>query len=603
MNGFVAPFIVSMLISVSVYIYTWRRREVAGAAAFSWFVLLEIIYIFAHTLELIGTNLEGKLFWGKLQFVITILGPLALLYFAITFTRWKLNHPQRIWTLLLSVSLFFLVLLYTNNYYHLVFPEGSIAMGEPSATLEYKFAPVGWIFIIYSYCVGLWGVSLLISSLIGARKLFRHQILIVVFGVLMIFASIAIPLPGIISFSQLDPTYIASSIGGIIIAIGLFRYRLFDIIPIARDMLIEKMHAAVFVLDTQNRLIDINPAAIAYLKKTELEVMGRSAEDVIPEWNTLVQKLSVSQNGSLEIAVGEGIERLDFSMKRSELLDEKGNLIGQLVVVRDIKEQKRVESELRSKNQKLGLLKVELEETNQHLRKLSQAKNEFLDNVTHELRTLITNIKLQHELVALQPERAKEFLEILSRETDRVAVLAENVLTLSRFDQEIIPTKPGSFDLETLIKEYVIDRKALAESRGISLSISDGPNGSVVYADRDLIGQVVSNLLTNALNYTPEDGDVIISILEPDDRSQKWFGFSVKDSGVGISPEDQEQLFFRYFRGSAGHKSGISGMGLGLAIVKEIVDRNGGTITVESNGILGEGTTFTVWLPIDDQMV
>ncbi|MBM3145923.1 MAG: HAMP domain-containing histidine kinase [Chloroflexi bacterium] len=244
---------------------------------------------------------------------------------------------------------------------------------------------------------------------------------------------------------------------------------------------------------------------------------------------------------------------------------------------------------------------MELEKANEHLRELGRQKDEFFAKISHELRTPITNIKLHHELIALQPERADEFLETLSRETDRLSYLIERILMLSRFDQGITKHEPSVFDLGALVQEYVADRRALAESKGLSLNVRSDLSDPVVYADRDLIGQVLSILLTNALEYTPAAGIVYIRLHERYNGIQKWIGFSVKDSGKGISLEDQEHLFTRFFRGSVGRKSGVSGSGLGLAIAREIVGRHGGRIDVVSRGIPGEGTTFHVWLPKGEQ--
>jgi signal transduction histidine kinase len=118
-------------------------------------------------------------------------------------------------------------------------------------------------------------------------------------------------------------------------------------------------------------------------------------------------------------------------------------------------------------------------------------------------------------------------------------------------------------------------------------------------ADVGLLGQVLSILLTNAISYTPSGGHVIVRTHTRQKEDDRWVGFSVSDSGPGISPEEQRQLFVRFFRGGAGRKSGIPGTGLGLAIAQEIINRHGGTIEVESDAIPGHGATFSVWIPIE----
>jgi signal transduction histidine kinase len=116
-------------------------------------------------------------------------------------------------------------------------------------------------------------------------------------------------------------------------------------------------------------------------------------------------------------------------------------------------------------------------------------------------------------------------------------------------------------------------------------------------ADANLIEQALSVLLTNALNYTPAHGQVMVQTHTDPLADRQWIGFSVIDTGLGISPDEQTKLFTRFFRGQTGRKSGVPGTGLGLAIAKEIVERHGGKIEVKSDGIPGSGTTFTVWIP------
>ena len=227
-------------------------------------------------------------------------------------------------------------------------------------------------------------------------------------------------------------------------------------------------------------------------------------------------------------------------------------------------------------------------------------KDKFVANVSHELRTPLTNIKLYHELIALQPDRLDEFLDTLSRETDRLTSLIEDLLALSRFDQGIVRLHKSSFDLNVLIREFVEDRRSLAEAKGLTLEINGQQDIPMIYADRNLTGQVLSILLTNAFNYTPENGSISVSSNLRSHNGSEWVGFTVNDTGMGIQPNELENLFTRFFRGKVGRKSGVSGTGLGLSIAKEIVDRHKGEIQVESSGVPGEGTAFKVLIAVKE---
>jgi signal transduction histidine kinase len=115
--------------------------------------------------------------------------------------------------------------------------------------------------------------------------------------------------------------------------------------------------------------------------------------------------------------------------------------------------------------------------------------------------------------------------------------------------------------------------------------------------DPELVTEAVSILLTNAINYTPSGGQILVKTLAASHQDQRMFGVQVSDTGPGIPKEEQSRLFERFFRGKVGQESGISGTGLGLAIVKEIIDRHNGSVDVVSEAIPGKGTTFTIWLP------
>jgi signal transduction histidine kinase len=180
-------------------------------------------------------------------------------------------------------------------------------------------------------------------------------------------------------------------------------------------------------------------------------------------------------------------------------------------------------------------------------------------------------------------------------------VLIEDLLRLSRLDQGRVEMNIIPVDLKALVTQYVNDFALLAESKQLTLAIENSGGQPTTRADQGLLGQVLSVLLTNALNYTPAGGRVVVQVLTSEQEGRAWAGFSVSDTGAGIPQEEQGQLFQRFFRGDVGRASGAPGTGLGLAIAREIVERHGGRIDVVSKGIAGEGAAFTTWLPAEDK--
>lgn len=236
---------------------------------------------------------------------------------------------------------------------------------------------------------------------------------------------------------------------------------------------------------------------------------------------------------------------------------------------------------------------------NAQLRILSRMKDEFVSNVSHELRTPITNIKLRCHLLEQQSGRVEVHLSVIQRETDRLARTIEDLLTLSRMDQGRVSLNYRVIDLNLLTLQYVTDRVSLAESQELNMVFSATPDLPPVRVDSGLIGQALSILLTNALNYTPPGGHIMVNTQQRQVMSKRWAGITVSDTGPGIPPEEQKHLFERFFRGTAAHESGAAGTGLGLAILKQIMDQHQGQVEVASTGMPGEGATFTIWLPLE----
>jgi len=225
-------------------------------------------------------------------------------------------------------------------------------------------------------------------------------------------------------------------------------------------------------------------------------------------------------------------------------------------------------------------------------------KSEFIINVNHELRTPLTNLVLYYQMLRTQPTvKSEERLNVIGHELQRLRSLIEELLNLSRFDLGQVTLRPVNCDLNGLIQTLINDRRSLAEERGLTLKSSLQGDLGLVWLDEPMISQAVSNLLTNAMNYTPRGGEVLVATMTRLQDSEPWVCFRIQDTGRGIDSEDLPHLFERFYRGKAGHDSGAPGTGLGLAIVKQVVEHHHGRIEVE-NGVGEHGAVFSVWLPV-----
>jgi heavy metal sensor kinase len=223
-----------------------------------------------------------------------------------------------------------------------------------------------------------------------------------------------------------------------------------------------------------------------------------------------------------------------------------------------------------------------------------QRQRQFTADASHELRTPLTAVKGQIE-VALQREREpaeyREVLTAVNSEVDRMARLVGSLLALARADAGQIPLEREQVDIGAVIGDAVAQVRPAAEEKGIALSVSDGPDVSLL-ADQDLLLQLALNLLDNALKYTPRGGSVGV------DWSQGGgeVVLRVSDTGSGIAPEHLRRVFDRFYRVDTARSREKGGAGLGLSICHSIAEAHSGSIDVQST--VGEGSTFIVRLPL-----
>jgi signal transduction histidine kinase len=229
-------------------------------------------------------------------------------------------------------------------------------------------------------------------------------------------------------------------------------------------------------------------------------------------------------------------------------------------------------------------------------RRAERAKAQFVADVSHELRTPLTNIGLYLDLLEIGAEdRRDDYMTTLRRETERLGALIEQLLALSRFDTDQVELSLRPVAINDLVHQLVADRERLIAQKGIRLQVNLAHDLPAVSADPPYIMQVLTNLLTNAMSYTPAGGSITLETGHRDVQGRPGVALTVADNGPGIPEEEKPHIFDRFYRGLVGRTSGVSGTGLGLAISQEIVDRHSGQISFTSR--MGEGTAFSVWLP------
>lgn len=251
----------------------------------------------------------------------------------------------------------------------------------------------------------------------------------------------------------------------------------------------------------------------------------------------------------------------EASLTVSQVTGKHGQIEGVVSILRDISQEKALEAQ----------------------------KANFVTSASHELRTPIANLKTRLWLLRQQPERLPQHLEILDQVTNRIQKLVEDLLDLSRFERGVIPLELQRLHLQAFVAELVEVQQVEADQKQLELACSLPPPNLIVKADPDRLNQIITNLITNAIRYTPAGGKIEVRARAADDTTAL---IEVQDSGIGIAPEHLPHIFEPFYRA---HPDG-SGMGLGLSISREIAQLHGGDLSVTSQP--GEGSCFTLRLPL-----
>ena len=258
--------------------------------------------------------------------------------------------------------------------------------------------------------------------------------------------------------------------------------------------------------------------------------------------------------------------------------------------------------QLNETGEKLQRMFEELQREHVELEKLERIRKDFVINVSHELRTPLASIQGYTETLldgALDDkENNVRFLNIIRQNAERLARLTADLLTLSRLELKTQQLQITGYALNPLIEECIDTLRPIASKKSIELRFRPAPASAQILCDSEAIHQVMTNLLDNAIKYTPEHGQITVSaVLVADASGGEMMEIGVRDSGQGIPSDDLPRLFERFYRVDKARSRALGGTGLGLAIVKHLVRSMGGDVRVDS--VVNEGSTFSFTVPVN----
>lgn len=581
---YVIALIIASIISLGVALHVWSRHPTPGAASLTALMLSAAVFAFSYAMQVASRDLPTALLWYKISFPGGVALAPSWILFALRYTnrdKWMTWYHV---VGLCFIPVLSLLLGWTNEQHHLYGSNFRMDTSGPFPLLRWHRGLGFWIHGLYAYAMTVIGAWLLIRYALRAPSLYRWQ-------VISLFAGALAPIVGnlthfVIHFldigvlSQIDLAPFTFPITGLIWAWALFRFRLLEVVPVARDAVIENMDDGIIVTDTENNIVDANPAMLELIERSSSEIIGEPIDETLPDWLNLTQychETEVSQEQEVTVDTGE-IQR-HFDLRISPLHDSRGDIAGWVCITRDITARKQSE-------QALEKYAVDLARSNAALQRFAFVASHHLQE---PLRSTVTHLQLLEKFCDDQLDpRARKSLYYAIKNALHMRELLRDLLRFSRVDSQ--ENTFQQISCEAIVKDAINALQELITTHDavVTYDLGDAPK---VMVNANQLRKVFTHLLENAIKFRQPDEPPCIHIAAQQ-QGDMW-RFSVCDNSIGIDPEYHQQIFKVFHRLHT--QDDYPGTGIGLALCQKIIERHGGRIWVESE--LGAGATFYFTLP------
>lgn len=566
--------------------FSYRLFQKKGEAVrlFGFMLLSNAVWSLGYGFELASDSLSQVRFFINIEYLGITTLPVNWFLFCLHLAGkdcWY-KKPLNL-AVLLSVSILTILLVWTNDYHHLQYKSLSLDHSGPFPTLVIE--PGIWYrcFTVYFYLLMGTGSYLILSTFRKADAIYRRQNYTIFIAALIPWMVNLAYLLGIRPFNNLDLTPFAFIVAISLISVAIYRFKLFDILPVAREKVMDLIQDGYLVLDGKNRVIDCNLAFKKYLPEAKKDkIIGEQIESLFPQQDELLDFLKDNRSGKIEMQVQ--IREATFDLEADIMYLNHNQLNNEATVIK-LQDLTAVRTEaLKSKQQ------------TEELKKLNQLKDRIFSIIAHDLRGPLVNLSEVLKMVNTDMITVEEFKTLspkLSRDILYTTDLLENILHWSRSQLKGYGINKTHFELRNMIINEVNYHLPSAAIKRIHI-IHDVFPGMIVYADMLMIQIVVRNILNNSIKFCNEECEINITAVYNEDYQMI---LSIEDNGMGMS-KDALKLLVNGSSVSTRGTMNEKGTGLGLVICKDFMERNSGKMEVTSE--IGKGTKFQLFLPVNE---
>jgi len=574
------------LLSLGMAIYIYYKRHISNRVLFIVTIIMAAEWALAATIETAVPTIALKSLFSKIEYIGALSSPVFFLLYIMDYTqlatKWLKNWQWTLW-LIPGVSL---LLVFTNEWHHLIW-SGFSWSAAGSNILTYHHAIVFFIATSYPLLLLLFSVAFLLRFVVTNPAFHKTTVFYYILCLIFPFSFTIIYQLGLSPVEGLDITPISVLFAVLIVTLGITRQKLFNLVPVARHLLIEKMNNGILVLDKFQHILDFNPATAKMFGIDKLAI-GKKAYHVIPAFKHFLNEIASTAERQSTIYFDKPEPRW-YEINKTPLVDNKGHSLGNLLVITDITQQKKDEQQLQKLN-------AQLLESENKLKEINNQKDKLFSIIAHDLKNPFQALIGFSELLYEDTENysipeIKEMSGNIFKAANQGFEILTNLLDWSRSQTNRIEFRPVDTNLNKFLARSVSQIDLFSSGKDIKVEFYPSEEARVMI-DRNMIDTVMRNLLTNAIKFSYPGSKVEVFFKKNTDSCI----VSVKDNGTGIPPEALASLFRIDIKQTTVGTSGEQGTGLGLILCKEFIEKHGGKIWVESTP--GKGSEFLFSLPI-----
>ncbi len=567
-SPYAVPLFASAVLLLGIIVLTWRERAAKGARPLIILSLATMLYVGGYAFELSGTTLDWVMFWIRIEYIGIACVPFALLALILLYTgHERFLTPLNV-TVMAVIPMMTIVFAWTSGYHDWLWRDMHMEAYGRQWLFAFSTGPWYWVNVTEVWAMIAVGLIVLVPIFVREQGIYRTQSGLMLLALSFPMIAYTLYLAGVFSI-PIDVTAYSLALTSIVMAWMVLNNQFLDLMPVARQAVLDNLPDAVIVVDAQSRVVHLNPTAQSLIGPQAAAQVGKPFSLILPEQLTGVLE-SAPEVRSHEVPFIQNGETHCWDVRLSPLMNRFGDSDGSLVVLRDISERKRADEERE---------------------RLITSLDAFAHTVAHDLKNLVTvlltySVTLQEDFKTISAAEIFDYLGVMVESGQKLNSVIDALLLFAHVDNmNAIPIVP--LDMGKIVTQARRRLVVLIEQHHAQLCAPEKWPVALGYAP--WVEEVWVNYLSNAIKYGGTPPLVTMSaVAQPDGTI--WF--SVQDDGPGLTAEQQAQLFtpFREL-----HQLRTDGHGLGLSIVLSIVQKLGGKVFVESTP--GHGSTFAFTLP------